>query len=266
MKKKQSSSNTKFAFLFFIFITFIVLSSLIYKGITLVKESRFSNHRFTVGITNGKNYTFFSFSPKSRQISVLRIKEGIGSTNLQKILAVYADGHIALDLIKKDEGVASVLWKTLLNFNRAKTNLGVVDLIKLLIFTKTVSASDILARNISLAATTFEIDKLAVSLLTDREVAKDNKTVEIINGTDVAGLGSFLARLLGNVGFNVVLVSTSDKEERVSAIYYSGKNTYSAEKLSKMFGFKTLQKEEGRIADIVILVGKDSLARLGFLD
>ena len=49
-----------------------------------------------------------------------------------------------------------------------------------------------------------------------------------------------------------------------SGVYYSGKKTYTIEKLGKILGFNILKRDEQAIADIVVLIGKDSISRLGF--
>lgn len=265
-KKEWNSNNTKLAISFFILVFGVVIFSLIIKGISIVRQSKFdSSHRFTISISNGKNFEIVSFSPMSRSISVLKLNEDIGGTNIQKLLAVYTDGEINSRFMDLNNQTPTILmWRTLINFNKVKTNLTIFDALRLLFFSKIVPVNEVITKNFSLNLTTLEIDKITASLFTDKSIEKDNKTIEVVNGTDVAGLGNWFSRLLTNIGCNIVLVSTSDSPVETSTISYFGKKTYTVERLEKILGFKTIKRGEQAIADIIVLVGKDDLSHLAF--
>ncbi len=77
-------------------------------------------------------------------------------------------------------------------------------------------------------------------------------------------MGNWTSRLLTNLGGSVVLISTASKEEETTSIAYSGKKTYTVERLEKILGLNAVKKETGAIANIVVVIGKDRVASLGF--
>jgi hypothetical protein len=100
--------------------------------------------------------------------------------------------------------------------------------------------------------------------LTDASVYQENQTIQVINAADVYGLGSRLATLITNIGGNVVLVSTSDETIQNSKIVYSGKESYTAKKISDYLGILTQQSDQRGVADVIITIGRDKAGSLKF--
>ncbi|KKQ29054.1 MAG: hypothetical protein US43_C0009G0001, partial [Candidatus Levybacteria bacterium GW2011_GWA1_37_16] len=101
-------------------------------------------------------------------------------------------------------------------------------------------------------------------LASDTSIEKDHQTIRIINGTEVIGLGNRLARLITNMGGDVIIVATSDSLIKKSSILYIDKKTYTVERLQKVLGYEVAKEENNAISDITIVIGEDKLNSLPF--
>ncbi len=89
--------------------------------------------------------------------------------------------------------------------------------------------------------------------------------MEVINSTRHSGLGEGAARVLTNIGVDVVSVSDSE-EERDSCLVLSEKdkkNSHTIKKIRRIFncGFEERKESGGRV-DIEVMVGEDYYKKL----
>ena len=268
MRKKKNlkkKSNTKIAILFVAFVILIVAISLISKFVLIVRQSQFDDQkRFTLTVSNTENIEVISFSPIGRSISRLKLSENLDSKTLGKFLAIPIDGFILGNFLEIDQKADSLLLKMILNYSKLETNLTIVDILKLFAFAKRLPESGVYERLISQDLSTSDIDSIVGRLVNDELIEKDRKTIQIINTTSVAGLGNRLARLITNMGGDVILVATEDSTQKSSTISYIDNKNYTVEKLSKILNFKTINVPSKGIADITIVIGEDSLNFLSF--
>lgn len=265
-KKLTSGLNsTKIAIIFFAFVFIVILVSLIFKGVFIVNKSQFdSENRFTISVTNGKDLEIISFSPKGQKISVLKIEGETKSLNINRFLAIVIDGEVKSLLNIKDFKVPDLMFQLILNYKSIRTDLTIVDILRLYLFSKTLPINYIYDKKISISQDSSTLDKIIPQLFSDETIEKENLSIKIVNGTDVAGLGNRLGRLISNMGGNVVIIASADRTENSSQISYFGKKTYTVEKISKILGFKLNRLDKKAIADIVIMIGEDSLAKINF--
>jgi len=267
-RKKELNSglnSTKIALIFFAFVFVVILASLILKGVFIVSQSRFDGqNRFTINVTNGRDLEIISFSPKSQSISVLKIDGNIKNLDINRFLAIVIDGEVKNFLAIKDLKVPDLMLKFILNYKDLKTNLTIVDVLRLYLFSKTLPIDYIYDKKISTSTDVSILDKIIPPLFMDEIIEKENVSVKIVNGTDVTGLGNRLGRLIANMGGNVVIIVSSDRPENSSTISYFGKKSYTVEKISKILGFKLNKLSKKEIADMVIVIGKDSLPKINF--
>ncbi|MDP2637510.1 MAG: LytR C-terminal domain-containing protein [Candidatus Levybacteria bacterium] len=267
MKKKQerSLSNTKIAVVFFLFLGLIVGISLIIKLVVVVKQSQFGDSgKFNIKITNSKNVEVISLSPKTKSIAFFRLDEKISYDNAGSFLKIPIDGYISLDSLDFDQKINSLFLKSILNFNGAKTNLTIIDLLRILFFSQSVPESSIQDRNIASDLNPMDVDKIVGRLVSDELIEKENKTIQIINGTNVGGLGNGLARLVTNMGGNVMVVATADKFKKKSIISYIDEKTYTVERLQKALGYDIVKSSEFPVFDITIIIGEDKVNSVNF--
>ena len=261
MRKKESAlSNTKIAIIFFIFLAFIVSVSLIFKTILVVRAGQFDgSKRFNLTVSDNKNIEVMSFAPPAKTIAVFKLSKNIGSYEAGQFLEIPIDGFITSNSLDLNQRADSVFFKAIFNYKNLQTNLTIIDLLKLLVFSKTVAASSVNSKNISVDLSPSELEKLVGRLVSDELIEKDNQTIQVINGTDIDGLGNRLARLVTNMGGDVIIVATSDSRKKESTISYIDQKTYTVERLEKVLGYPAIKAGNDAISDITIVIGEDKV-------
>lgn len=98
--------------------------------------------------------------------------------------------------------------------------------------------------------------------LRDSLAVSEKLNAEILNGSEIPGLGERTGRYLANLGVNVFSVSNSDEEVGNCKIKFSRniKNSYSLFRIAKDLGctFETYGVEEVPKTDLTIVLGKSS--------
>lgn len=287
-KKISDKNNLGIAIIFIILVLVLIIISGIFKIVSLVAQSRFDGkHRFTIGLSNKKsNISVVSFAPDNLSVSYLLINpdlmDGKGDLetknikvkelNIIKNLSIPVDAFIEFSsndfgFLKPKDDKKSIDFKMqdiILNYKNIKTDLTVVDLLRLWVFYKTVPSHSVSGKDFTSGKNGFIISKVSSSLFNDYTVSQEKISIEIINGTEILGLGNRLAGLITNMGGNVVAVSTSDKPIEKSEISYFGEKTYTLERLVKILSFKTIVSDKQEISDITVKLGKDTVPFLMF--
>lgn len=253
-KKKDGSKNINLALYFGIIVVFIILISFAFKTIDIIRKSKFDGqHRFSVAVLSGKRLDVVSVSPKEGSITKLKI-EGISSVfGIDDLL-------IPLDSVVRPESefdvkTKSFFVKLLLSKRKIETNLTIIDLARLVIFSNGVSGEKTIERSVSIADIK-ELESLSATLFVDPTILEEKKSIQITNASETPGLGNKLARYITNMGGNVVLVNTSSDRENKSRII-SEEDSFTADKISKDFNIPKEKEMNGSISDIHIIIGKD---------
>lgn len=268
-RKKTNTNNLQIAAIFAIFVGSLLVISLLLKLFLLIRQSTFDGvNRFTIAVSNNKDAkTVISASSDTQSLSVLTIKGSIPLSRIGKFLETPIDGKISDSAYVEDlnqKNIEKTLRSMILRYKNLQTNLTIIDLARLWFFSRTLSYSSILTSEISTTSEEEKIDKISYSLFSDPSIVEEKMSIQIINGTNVSGLGNRLARLITNMGGNVVVVSTSDEIIDHSQILYVRKNTYTVERLQKVLGFPTVETKQQGLSDITIKIGTNSLNSLVF--
>ena len=262
--KNKKGSNLNLAIGFIGLVIFIVIISFIFKVFWVVKESQFDGtNKFNLQITDSRGTGVISFSPKEKSISILKIEENMQGS-LAKNLKVPIDGY--LNLKNKNfnySNISSSLFINIFSLPSTHINLTYFDIIRLSLFTRTVSPNFIYERK--LVKEYSDLQKSTILSLTfkDPAIVAESMSIEVVNGTEVSGLGTNLANLVTNMGGNVVLVGSKDLQKESKIIYFK-KNSYTAKKLSNNLNFPLEETGSRGLADVIIIIGEDSLDRLKF--
>jgi len=255
-KKKNQGKNTKIGIYFLVFILGIIFISLLFKGFLIVKNSKFQDDsRFNFLISNNTERRIISFLPQNHSVSVLKVEGNV--ENIHKFLEVPLDGEIKSALLDLGKPVPLLISNIFYGFKNIKTDLTVLDLFRIFLFTKTTSPGNFTLRTVSTDSDEATLDKISLILFSDPKIADENLSVEIINATAEYGVGNRLARLITNISGNVVLVSTSQNIQEKSVILHKGKKSYTLKRLSKILGFEVMENKSQSLADITVQIGKD---------
>lgn len=260
MKKKEIAfSNTKIAIVFFVFLAFIIGISLIFKLAILLKNGQFTNSRsFILSIANGKNIEVVSLSPDLRNIAVFKFDGRVSSVDAGRHLGIPIDGFIDFDSLDLDQKINSLLFKAIVNYDKLKTNLTVIDLLGIAMFTRVIpegSVDTIAVEDVG----KMTLDKTVGNSMRDTSIENDNQTIRIVNATDISGLGNRLARLITNMGGDVLIVATENSPRKKSSISYIDKKTYTVERLRKVLGYEVIKDVGNLMSDITIIIGEDGV-------
>ena len=219
MRKKRNlnKSNTKVALIFVGFVISIILVSLVFKFAIILGQSKFNNSkRFTITVSNNKDVQAVSFSPALRLVSVVKL--GKIDVPVNKFLAIPIDGFVNEDSLDMNQKLDWLLPKAIFNYKKLNTNLTIIDLVKLFIFTKSLKNREIEEKFISGDLSVMEVDNIVGRLFRDDLIEKEGKKIKIVNSTDASGLGNKLARLVTNMGGDVILVATGNNPQKLSEI------------------------------------------------
>jgi hypothetical protein len=266
MGKSKQLKSLSLAAIFFAFFILLISISIVLKIVNVYQKSTFDgeNH-FTVSvISKSDKVSLVSFAPKSNQIYILNINGG-KDKNLRTTLEIPIDSEIYADSEITEENIKTNFFKFLSPFGHKKTNLTVFDLFRLWAYANSVPTNSIYQQEILANDDSLKLKSLGIySYFVDQKIAEEKISIEVVNGTGVFGLGNKLASFLSNTGANIVMVSTSEKEENSSRIDYFKKESYTLKKLVRVLGFKTKMTEKKSLGDITITIGKDTLGKIRF--
>lgn len=122
------------------------------------------------------------------------------------------------ELLKLKTGIASV------RFDKIKH----IDLLKLNI----LESDELLDGTKVLAADPVKLDSVLVALA-DPEIISENKTIAVLNATDQPQLAQKWARLITNLGGNVII--TANAEQRLKKTKVVGEDSLTLKRLQKIF-------------------------------
>ncbi len=231
------------------------------KTFFLLQQSKFDGkNQFLVAVAKqGRVLGIAGFNPSTNSLAVLKIKHSeVQPLSLGKTLGIVPDAKIELGPKTDFDDITDVLSSSILGYSSIKTDLTIVDIIRLLVYSKSVSLKDKTTDEITFPLQENQSDKIIAKLFSDHAITSENSSIQIINATDIPGLGKRLERVLVNIGGNVVSVSTSRTNDRSSKIQNFGQEQYTVEKLKKLLQFSTGTFQKQTIADIVITIGMDS--------
>lgn len=257
MKKRKNvkSKSTHLAIYFGLFLFFIILVSFVFKTLDLIGNSRFDGHnRFTVAIVSENTTDFISVSPRDKTLSRLLIKGVLGKNEAKKYL-IPVDSYVENRLYSPGDP-KTAFSKILFGINNSKTNLTIIDILRLTFYSSGIDRDNISQESV-LSKDEDKIKSQSSELFIDTRLAEEKISIQITNSSNISGYGGKLATYLTNLGANVVLVNSSQKEENKTTLLYRKEKNYTVERLSKILNITPLKRERSSIADVIIVIGKD---------
>jgi len=263
MSKTKNGSNLRLAGIFIVVVLGLIVISGLFKLVLIVKESKFDgSHNFIVSFVGKDKTQIVSFSPQSRTVSILDV-ESKYDKDIAKTFEIPIDGIINFQNPDKNN-MSSVLLKSAFSLGDSLKRITVLDAFRLFLFYKTVPQNNIYERQLSSGLNDAQKSTVISLSMTDASVYQENQAIQIINASDIPGIGSRLAALITNIGGNVVLISTSDKIAKNSSIVYFGKESYTVKKMSSYLGISPENSDQRGVADVIITIGTDKADSLGF--
>lgn len=252
-KKNREPKSLGLAFYFALLLALIIIVSVIFKIVDVVKNSKFDGkHSFSTAlIEDGKTDIVF-VSPTQGTISRLSLKPQISIDRL-KSLGIPTDGYLESQN-PIDSSVKSTFFQAILHKRSVATNLTIFDLFRLAIYSQRVSQDNIVLTDSNLSDPTLDND--ISTMFVDPTIEQEKESIAVTNAAGVPGLGNKIAKNITDIGGNVILVNSSPNTQNISGIYYK-EESYTVDRISKMLGVKKEKKEDSSISDITIIIGED---------
>lgn len=271
LKTEGNGKNLTLLFVFCYAVLVFLFFSLFYKVIQIAGQSTFdSRHRFTIAIQTTPLH-IFTVNPVKKSASVMIISvspKNFGSKvtgdNIGKLLKIPVDGVIKIEKNIYNNNIEKELFTTILRYNSVQTKLTIFDVFGLWWFVKAIPAHATGSEEFMITIKNGAIEesgrnaKQVSQLFVDDALQEEKLSIQIINGTGVSGFGSRLAKLLTNMGGNIIIVSTADLEIATSEIAYYGKESYTLSRLALLLSYPVKPLYSPGIADVIITLGKDS--------
>lgn len=270
-KIETAPGNLRIIVYFVVVVVALVSISGAWKFWLLVRESTFDPaYRFTIAVST-RPPRVISFSPDAPVITQLVVTEATDIRQLSSQLGIFVDQSVVGKSAIPSLDVRLLISYLFFHMGDMETKLTVLDLGRFYLLAQTPTERTLVSEEISLSTDQKTVDKLLLGYLADPSVQQENISVAIINATGVSGIGNRVARVIANIGGNVVSVSTGDVDQSSSALLYNGKLSYTARKLSRLFRVspgelanRNALGNDAAGADIVIVVGKDSLSYVSY--
>lgn len=254
-----SNKSIKKALFFFFFVIFLIVISLTIRFVNLISESTFDEkNRYTFAITTTEFSKVITVDPVNRTVATVDVI-GKDVFAVGKTLGIFVDGSISppksFQLSQNDP--KGTIFKILLHPTVKKNNINEIDLLRLYLFINRIPPKDFSYESIKNIKAENDADMIIAELFLDPAIIEENKSIEIINGTEISGMGKRLERLIKHAGGNVVSVTNSQTIERETKIYYHQETSYTLEKLQRILSAPIISRENRTIADITIIIGID---------
>lgn len=264
MSRTKSGKHLRLAGLFVIMVLGLIVISALFKFLLIVKNSHFDgSHSFIVSFVGKNKVEVVSFSPANKTLSILNIDSKYNHINIVKSFGIPIDGTIDSQ-DPNSNNISSILLGSVISLGQPLKNLTVLDAFRLFLFCKTMPQNNIYERQLTSELNDTQKSTVITLSLTDVSIYQENQTIQIINASNVHGLGARLAALITNIGGNVILVSTSDQVINNSKIVYYGKQSYTVKKIGNYLGIAPQQSGQRGVADVIITIGKDKAESSSF--
>lgn len=210
-------------------------------------------------------------------------------STVRELLGIPIDGYIDLNqqsltnsqslsgvdfVVNRDQLLG---WQNLFNLfsKKTKTDLRMSDIWQFysktgavkagkITFVNLINASVLISKQLPdgtniLVADQLRMDGLLRDLFHEDNIASENLKMVVLNSTDTAGLGDKIARIINNMGIQVVNVSNYAVPVQDCRLYLNKSmiNSLTVVKLKRIFGCSVVDKELPDVrADIAFVVGK----------
>lgn len=256
---QKSNSSLRIAYVFILCIVLLVAGGFLLKLFLVLRASTFDGtHQYILEIDEGnRKGALVSFNPNSSVVTILHVSGG-ADKSYGRYLGVPVDGSVVMD----DIASPSKLVANLLLHASHERGITVIDKLRLLLFVNALKPADFHETAIQLPIDSSVSEKLLPSLFLDNTLYTDNESIAIINATGESGIGSEVARQLTTIGMSVISVTTSLQDQKDTVITAVHTNTYTVQRIERLFHVDATTSTKQGISDITVTIGKESLSAI----
>ncbi|HVZ12679.1 MAG TPA: LytR C-terminal domain-containing protein [Patescibacteria group bacterium] len=249
-----------------VFLVFATIASVSVKVFNLVKTSSFNHNSFNVLVLS-KDTFVFHLDTINKKIYVLNVG-GSNKALLKKsriydseALGVLIDGVVearsGVD-ISPNDFVAGKNFSNLLfdSGDYHLQNINALDFLKLYFYSKSADQINYGSQKIDIKNLPQDLlQTVGTSAFKDQELIDSKASAQVVNATDINGLGTEFAIALKSVGYNIVGVESSDTQDS-SVIMASDKEDIATRRIQDAFALP-VKLSQNSDADVVFVIGTD---------
>ncbi|MEK7605867.1 MAG: LytR C-terminal domain-containing protein [Patescibacteria group bacterium] len=261
MRVKQSGTKSRGSLkvlgIFCGIVLVAIIASLFYRLIGLMETSKYdSSHTFLLAFAYKSDLDIFALRPHGEMSSHLIIRGAPSLSVARQTAGVIPDTIITLPKSLGDlEQVSRVLFDGAIK-GGLKTDLTSYDLMRLSYTTKRFPPRLLQTEELQVPKGGDELSP-PQDFFSDQVISQENKSIAIINGTGIPGLGTRLEEAIVRLGGNVISVTNASEDQDHSQISYTGEKSYTVTHLSLLFGISPTLSAQAGLSDIIVLIGKD---------
>lgn len=263
MKKtaQERSKSLKTLYLYLLLVFVLIIVSLVVKGISIIQQSKYdASHHFTLAvIEQNKVKEIISFNPQTPAIWALVIQNNnLPYQSLAKDYGVTANAYIQVNSTAPiNSDIIGFLWSSIIHTASWQSDITLYDKIRLFLLAKSVTTNNKTIEDVTLSEQSPEVGTTVMTALTDQDIANENVSIKIVNATNITGFGERLARVLTNLGANVIDIATAQEIQKNSSLTYYGSESYTLDRIQQLLHIIPTKIPRQGIADIVITIGTD---------
>lgn len=274
--QRRSNNNLFYLIIFLIFFAVVIIASLTYRTIRSIQDSNFTSNVFNVVLISKQVYAIH-FNRADKKVSYLLIRDLNPSKLKLDPLAysVYLGLPIqAIIFDTKKQDIKDIESKYF-NFSHVtniaenprykKIGLNTDDLFKIYLTQKNTSPENkklqIMSTQDFLPQRFTKTDDVLYDMFKELHVINNAVSIQVINATDINGLGNRVSRIFQNWGYDVVSVISEDHSSS-QIVAHSESDMPAASAIQKVLNFPISNDNKTSIADISIIVADDVAQKL----
>lgn len=243
---------------FFFLIVFVaIVISIAVKIFLLINHSTFDgHHQFILELQHANQDQLVILNPTTNTVSILRVHNMKNEWDIHAV-EVPIDAVYQLPDDKQSASLQSIFFGMIFRcHNPVCQGIDTVDAIKMYFFTKHIRPSDIQTADVSLPVSQQDFRATIQSIANDDTLYHEALSVSIINDSGEVGLGNKASQLLTDIGANVVSVTSGEIQQNTTMQSIYGKESYSVQRLEKIFHLQSQKMQKAGISDIIITIGQ----------
>jgi Na+-translocating ferredoxin:NAD+ oxidoreductase RnfG subunit len=257
-KGTKEGKSLRMFFFYAITVLFLIIISLSIKAIFVYRQSKFDGKNIAILVSHkNKTVGVLGINTVKDKISLLKVSSlNVSPSNTGRELGIISDAQIDSNENIIELTPDEILARAALPDKSVKTNLTIIDSVRLMMIAKSHQGVFLTEEITVKDAQGGAMDETVSELFRDELFVSENVSIQIINATEIPGLGKELERMIVNRGGNVVAVTSSRDQLSNSVVQYEDES-YTVKKIMSLFRMQGEKISEQKIADVIILIGND---------
>lgn len=267
---KEKKNSLFYVKIFLVVFTVVFLIAVGFKIYTAYANRQFTENVFNILIISDEYVGVIGVDDSDKRLNSAVIIENISSIKkrnqvIQSInfgipihaYVAFPEGVVVSDPTKSffsADNIKSIST----NLNIIKKNITFFDWIRLFQVSNQIDDNRI---NVKTYATITDLSQLLSqedeTFFRNSEISNRKTSMQVINATNINGLGNRVGDMFSRFGYNVVSVSTNDADK--SVVYYGDDAFYEDALIAaKGFGFPVEKLNDYVIAEVTVVIGEES--------